>query len=95
MGRRTPPAEIPETVSLVQELQETASEQGASGRARGLDTWDDTASLILAGVPADSFGPGSDDQAHAVDEYVDLDQLDRCSSVLTAFINRWCGAPQG
>ena len=90
-----PPAEIPETVSLVRELQETARERGAAGRARGLDTWDDTASLILAGIPAVSFGPGSDDQAHAVDEYVDLGQLERCSAVLTAFIERWCGAPQG
>jgi acetylornithine deacetylase len=89
-----PPAEIPETVDLVRELQQTAAQQGATSRARGLDTWDDTASLILAGIPAVSFGPGSDDQAHGVDEYVDLDQLDWCGRILAAFVERWCGVAE-
>jgi acetylornithine deacetylase len=89
-----PPAEIPEVVDLVRELQAVARRHGPYGAARGLDTWDDTASLILAGIPAVSFGPGSDDQAHGIDEYVTLDQLETCATILIEFVERWCRESQ-
>ena len=61
-------------------------------RVLGLDTWDDTVSLIREGMPSVSFGPGSNHQAHAVDEFVDIEQLDRCAAALTAFARAWCSA---
>ena len=49
----------------------------------GLDTWDDTASLIHeAGTPAVPCGPGSSHQAHAVDEHVPIEQLLDCAQAL-------------
>lgn len=88
-----PPAEIAADEPVVTELAAcVAARAGVTPRVLGLDTWDDTVSLILAGMPSVSFGPGSNDQAHAIDEYVELDQLDRCAGALEAFIVEWCGA---
>lgn len=88
-----PPAEIPpdeEIVSTVADI--TRSARGKPPRILGLDTWDDTVSLIRAGIPAISFGPGSNDQAHATDEFVDLDQLRSCAGILTELGRRWCAS---
>ena len=59
----------------------------------GLDTWDDTASLTLfGGIPAISYGPGSNDQAHAADEFVAISDLADVTDSFVRFIPRWCGA---
>jgi acetylornithine deacetylase len=87
-----PPAEIAADEPVVTELADVvAATTGRPPAILGLDTWDDTVSLIReAGMPSVSFGPGSNDQAHAVDEFVDLDQLAACSHSLTAFARAWC-----
>jgi acetylornithine deacetylase len=87
-----PPAEIPADAPVVGELAAcVASHAGVRPEILGLDTWDDTVSLIRAGMPSVSFGPGSNDQAHAIDEFVEIDQLDRCAAALQAFVLQWCG----
>ncbi|GHD59233.1 acetylornithine deacetylase [Thalassobaculum fulvum] len=40
-----------------------------------------------AGMPAVIFGPGSIDQAHKADEYVDIDQIDQCADFIGKLID--------
>jgi len=91
-----PPGEIDAGEAVVRELRGLAGEMGGAPRVLGLDTWDDTVSLIReAGMPSVSFGPGSNDQAHAVDEFVTVDELERCAALLARFGARWCSGSGG
>jgi acetylornithine deacetylase len=90
-----PPVELAADAPVVQALSQALAAQVNRWPAlRGLDTWDDTASLIHeAGIPAVSCGPGSNYQAHAVDEYVPVDELLDCARVLTEFARGWLNQP--
>jgi acetylornithine deacetylase len=54
-------------------------------------TWFDGATFTRAGTPAIAFGPGAIAQAHAVDEYVPVDDLVRTAQVLAVAAIRFCG----
>ena len=41
-------------------------------------------------MPSVSFGPGSNDQAHASDEYLELGQMSHCAQILADFARAWC-----
>lgn len=66
----------------------TAQEIGVRGVTYGSD-------LRLftnhANVPAVLYGPGHIEQAHAVDEFVDLDAVTAVCSVIAVAIADWCG----
>ena len=47
--------------------------------------------LAARGIPAVVYGPGGWGQAHAVDEYVALDDLVRSARVYARLIAGWCG----
>jgi acetylornithine deacetylase len=40
------------------------------------------------GIPTVICGPGSIDQAHKPDEFIDLDQMQRCDTMMAALLNR-------
>jgi acetylornithine deacetylase len=44
-----------------------------------------------ANMPAVLYGPGSIEQAHAVDEFVELRQVVEAVKILALTMNRWCG----
>jgi acetylornithine deacetylase len=54
-------------------------------------TWFDGATFTRAGTPAIAFGPGAIARAHAVDEYVAIDELVRAAQVLAVTAVRFCG----
>ena len=54
-------------------------------------TWFDAATFSRAGTPTIGFGPGAITQAHAVDEFVPLDELERAAQVLAVAAMRFCG----
>jgi acetylornithine deacetylase len=56
----------------------------------GATPWMDSAILSAAGIPTVVFGPGGEG-AHAVVEWVDLQQVGRCVEVLVATIEEFCG----
>jgi acetylornithine deacetylase len=58
-------------------------------------TWFDGATFTRAGTPAIAFGPGAIAQAHAVDEYVSIDELVRAAQVLAVAAVRFCGIDGG
>jgi acetylornithine deacetylase len=87
-----PPAQIAADEAIVRELVAAVSTFGRTPRVLGLDTWDDTVTLIReAPMPAVSFGPGSNDQAHATDEWVSIEELRQCAEMMTRIATRWCG----
>ena len=49
----------------------------------------DAAILSAAGVPTVVFGPGGEG-AHAVEEWVDLGEVERCARTLAAVASAWC-----
>ena len=55
-----------------------------------MSAWTDAALLNDAGIPAVCFGPGDISLAHAAEEYIPLDEIDRAAAVLTSFASRWC-----
>jgi len=54
-------------------------------------TWFDAATFTRAGTPAIGFGPGAIAQAHAVDEYVPIEELVRAAQVIAVAAVRFCG----
>jgi acetylornithine deacetylase len=55
----------------------------------GNAAWMDAAILSAAGIPTVVFGPAGTG-AHAVEEWVDLDSVERCAQVLEAVAREWC-----
>jgi acetylornithine deacetylase len=45
---------------------------------------------VRLGIPAVVCGSGSIDQAHKPDEFVTIDQLQRCDTMLDALLDRLC-----
>jgi acetylornithine deacetylase len=58
-------------------------------------TWFDGATFTRAGTPTIALGPGAIEQAHAVDEYVPIDELVRAAQVLALAAMRFCGLADG
>jgi acetylornithine deacetylase len=57
----------------------------------GMSAWTDAALLNEAGIPAVCFGPGDISLAHAAEEYIPVDEIDRARDVLSALARSWCG----
>lgn len=51
--------------------------------------------LGKAGIPTVLYGPGSLEDAHAVNEKLSVDQLVEYAKILAAFIATWCNKPKG
>ncbi len=56
------------------------------GEAIGVPFGTDASTISLAGVPSVVFGPGSIDQAHTADEWLEVEQLRLASEVLYGFV---------
>jgi acetylornithine deacetylase len=77
--------EVPGSHPLVASLLAVLPAAGRQHpRLHGMSAWVDAAFLNEAGIPAVCFGPGSIEQAHAADEWVDLDDIDAAAAVLEA-----------
>ena len=56
----------------------------------GHSAWMDAAELAAAGIPTVVFGPGGEG-AHALEEWVELADVERCAQVLLAAATELCG----
>lgn len=59
--------------------------EGLPKRIEGMTAWVDAALLNAAGIPSICFGPGSIEQAHSMDEWVSLREIERGAEVLARF----------
>lgn len=70
-----------------------AGDLGRHGRVGGLDSWHDAATFTLLGnTPTISFGPAGLETAHAIDEFVLVDDLVDHAAAVALTMMRWCGA---
>lgn len=86
-----PAKELDREHPLVEAVTEAARSRGSRGnRLVGFDTWADQVMMIKeGGIPAVCFGPGSILNAHAVDEYVPIEELEACTRVFADLVLRW------
>ncbi len=83
--------EVPEDEPIVQVVRRLATALlGQEPAIVGATPWMDSAILSAAGIPTVIFGPGGEG-AHAVVEWVDLEQVRLCAEVLVACAGEFCG----
>jgi len=86
-----PAFEVSQDEPIVQVVRRhTAAIPGQEPGIIGATAWMDSAILSAAGIPTVIFGPGGEG-AHAVVEWVDLEQVQRCAEVLVASAEEFCG----
>jgi acetylornithine deacetylase len=85
--------EISEKEKIVQTLLSSYKEYfGLDPLVTGVSYFTDAHFMVNRyGIPTAIFGPGSIDQAHAVDEYVDVDQLVNASRVYALTLSELLG----
>jgi acetylornithine deacetylase/succinyl-diaminopimelate desuccinylase family protein len=66
---------------LIQVAQKACARFAGTGEPRGVPYGTDASVLSAAGIPCVILGPGSIEQAHTVDEYVELAQLDKAFEI--------------
>lgn len=84
------PSDVAVDSPLVRELASAYEADGQPVRIEGMSAWTDAALLNAAGIPAVCFGPGDISLAHAAEEYIPLNEIDRATEVLASFAQRWC-----
>ena len=84
------PSDVAVDSPLVLGLDAALRERGEAVTVEGMSAWTDAALLNEAGIPAVCFGPGDISLAHAAEEYIPLDEIDRAAAVLASFASRWC-----
>jgi acetylornithine deacetylase len=87
-------AQVPSDVSpdapIARALEAALGAVGEPVRVEGLSAWTDAALLNDAGIPAICFGPGDIALAHADEEWVATDEIERATRVLTHLAGDWC-----
>ncbi len=76
-----PSLETDPKLPLVQSFLRCAKQS----RPAGVDYFCDAAVLAAGGIPSIVFGPGDIAQAHTVDEWISLSELERAKDLLTGF----------
>jgi acetylornithine deacetylase len=84
------PSDVDPNAPVVRALAAALRESGADVRVEGMSAWTDAAILNDAGVPAICFGPGDIALAHAAEEFVIIEEIERATAVLTRFARAWC-----
>jgi acetylornithine deacetylase len=87
-----PPSEIDPFSPIVALAQEAGRDLGVDVRPVGIDTTYDGALLTLfADTPSPAFGPGDLGRAHALDEWVGIDELVLGAKLYARAMALWCG----
>ncbi len=67
---------------LVESLMLACKNELVEVEVHGMTAWVEASLLNEAGIPAVCFGPGSIGQAHSDDEWIDLQEIEQCASIL-------------
>ena len=85
------PSDVRTDAPIVRALESAVRETGENVRVEGMTAWTDAALLNAAGIPAICFGPGDMGLAHAAEEWVSVDEIERATRVLTRLALTWPG----
>lgn len=83
------PSDVSIDAPVVTMLRKAAVAAGESPSIEGMSAWTDAAVLNSAGIPAICFGPGDIGLAHAAEEFVPIDEIERATEVLTRLAQDW------
>ena len=86
-----PPSDVPTEAPLVRALDAALRAAGEAAPVAGMSAWTDAALLNDAGIPAICFGPGDIALAHAAEEWVEVDEIERAARVMEGLVRTWCG----
>lgn len=84
-----PPSDVSLDAPIVRALDGAMRACGEEVNVMGMSAWTDAAILNEAGIPAICFGPGDIALAHAAEEYVRVDEIERATLVLAALAMEW------
>jgi acetylornithine deacetylase len=85
------PSDVPVDAPVVRRLVGAVEREGIPVSIEGLSAWTDAALLNEAGIPTVCFGPGDIGLAHAAEEFVPVDDIERATRVLARVVREWCG----
>jgi acetylornithine deacetylase len=85
------PSDVAVDAPIVRALGDAIQGRGENVRVEGMTAWTDAALLNAAGIPAICFGPGDIGLAHAAEEYVMIDEIERATEILSRLAILWCG----
>jgi acetylornithine deacetylase len=77
------PSDVAVDAPVVRALSDALRAEGEVVRVEGMSAWTDAALLNDAGIPAVCFGPGNIKLAHAAEEWIEIPEIERATSVLT------------
>ncbi|MEO6879170.1 MAG: ArgE/DapE family deacylase [Gemmatimonadaceae bacterium] len=86
------PSDVDVGAPIVRALSGALGSAGELVRVQGMSAWTDAALLNEAGVPAICFGPGDISLAHAAEEWVSTDEIERATTVLARLATEWCAS---
>jgi acetylornithine deacetylase len=84
-----PPSDVSVDAPIVRALDGALRACGEDVQITGMSAWTDAAILNEAGIPAICFGPGDIALAHAAEEYVRVDEIERATLALAALAMEW------
>ena len=87
------PSDVAVDAPIVAALESALRESNEDVRVQGMTAWTDAALLNAAGIPAICFGPGDIGLAHAAEEYVMIEEIERATRVLAQLALHWCRDP--
>lgn len=83
------PSDVDTKAPIVRALDDALRACGEPVRIEGMSAWTDAALLNEAGIPAICFGPGDIMVAHAAEEFIRMDEIERATRVLTRLALEW------
>jgi acetylornithine deacetylase len=91
IGVAQQPSDVATDAPIVGALAGALRAESLPVRVQGMSAWTDAALLNANNIPAICFGPGDMSLAHAAEEYISIDEIERATQVLTRLAKQWCG----
>ena len=85
------PSDVKTDAPIVRALSRALRAERETEHIVGVSAWTDAAILNEAGIPAICFGPGDMSLAHADEEFITLDEVERATRVLSRLAIDWFG----
>ena len=83
------PSDVDVSAPVVKAIQRALEAEKLPAPIEGLSAWTDAALLNAAGIPAVCFGPGDIMLAHAAEEFVPVDDIEKATAVLARLALDW------
>jgi acetylornithine deacetylase len=83
------PSDVEVDAPVVKAVADALAAEKLAAPIEGLSAWTDAALLNAAGIPSICFGPGDITLAHAAEEFVPVDEIEKATAVLARVAVDW------